>query len=130
MSDGRRRDRTTGGSPPAGDQALLDFAKLVRRLFWIAVVLAAVAVAGAVIQGLVAGLTFEVLVQWGALYAVVVVVVGAATIAVHALRGAGRARQRGERLSSEDVGLIPSQATERWRDAGRRSERPERRRGG
>ena len=128
MSGGRRRDRATGGSPPAaGDQALLDFAKLVRRLFWIAVVLAAVAVAGAVIQGLVAGLTFGVLVQWGALYAVAVVVVGAITIAVHALRGAGRARQRGERLSSDDVGLIPSQATERWRGAGERHER--RRRG-
>lgn len=86
---------------------LVDFQKLVTRLFWTAVVLGAVAVTGATIQGLVSGLTFAVLLQWGALFALALVVIGAGLLAVHAIGGAKRARARGERLTSEGVGLVP-----------------------
>jgi hypothetical protein len=92
---------------------LIDFPTLATRLFWTAVILGAVAVAGATIQGLVFGLTFAVLLQWGALFLVTFVVIGAGVIAVHAVGGARRARERGERLTSDDVGLVPPKADRR-----------------
>lgn len=95
------------GQAGDGDRQLLDFSRLVRRLFWTAVSLAAVAVAGATVQGLVSGLTFSVLGQWAALFAVVLIVAWAAVIAIHAAGGARRARRRGERLSGDDVRLVP-----------------------
>lgn len=87
------------------DEPLVDLLPLGRRLFWIAVALAALAVAGAVVEGLLAGLTFGVLVGWGARWAAAVVLAGAVVVAASALTGARRASGRGERLGSDDVGL-------------------------
>ena len=86
---------------------LIDFRTVVTRLFWTAVVLGAVAVVGAAVQGWASGLTFAVLLRWGALFALAFVVIGAGIVAVSAVGGARRARRRGERLTSEDVRLIP-----------------------
>ena len=86
---------------------LVDFRLVVTRLFWAAVVLAAGAVVGATVQGVIRGLTFAVLVQWAALFALAFVIVGAALIAAHAIGGARAARRRGERLGSDDIGLTP-----------------------
>ena len=69
--------------------------------------------AGATIQGLLQGLTFAVLLQWGAIFGVVFVVVGAGLVALHAVGGARRARSRGQRLTSDDVGFTPGGAGRR-----------------
>lgn len=95
-------------APDRSPHRLVDFPALVRRLFWVAVVLGGVAVAGAVLQGLLRGLTFGVLLLWGTLWVVGMVVAGAVTAALHAVGGAGRARRRGERLASRDVGAMPT----------------------
>ena len=93
---------------PSDDQdRLVDFRVVVRRLFWAAVVLAAGAVVGATVQGVIRGLTFAVLVQWTALFALAFVIVGAGLLAAHAIGGARAARRRGERLASNDIGLAP-----------------------
>lgn len=86
---------------------LVDFTTLVRQLFWVGVVLGGVVVTGAVLEGLLRGLTFGVLVQWATVWVLALVVTAAVLVAVHALGGAGRARRRGERLSSDDVGALP-----------------------
>lgn len=90
-----------------GSDRLVDFTVLIRQLFWVAVVLGGVAVAGAVVQGLVQGLTFAILGQWAALWLLGLVVAAAVAVAAHSFGGAGRARRRGERLSSDDVGALP-----------------------
>lgn len=119
----RRQSSTTSrprGAAGSGDEPLLDLRPLGRRLFWIAVVLAALAVAGAVAEGLLAGLTFGVLLSWGARWAAAVVLAGAVVVAISALGGARRASKRGERLGSDDVRLTPSRplTPRSWRERG------------
>lgn len=106
-ADAQRPPEAAEGSRPRAPGRLIDFTALVRGLFWAAVVLGGLAVAGAVVQGLVQGLTFAILLQWATLWLLGLVVAAAALVAAHALRGAGRARRRGERLSSDDVGALP-----------------------
>lgn len=94
------------------DEPLVDF-DAVPRALRLAVGLITVGVlVGAVVDGLLRGLTFQTLGRWAGIYVVVLVLVAAVVTAVHALRGAGRAGSRGERLTSDDVGLLPRRRPE------------------
>lgn len=87
-----------------GDGAFND---LATRLARAAVLLAVLALAGAVIEALRNGLTFGLLVRWGAGYIAVLLIAAALLVAVHAAARMRAAQRRGERLSGEDVGLLP-----------------------
>jgi hypothetical protein len=84
-----------------------DMGTLAGWLRAVAIGLVFVAILGAVIDGLVRGLTFAVLARWVGLYLAGWLVASAVVVAVHAGRRAGAAQRRGERLSGDDVGLIP-----------------------
>lgn len=98
----RVRDR--GGH---ADRAVLDIPALLARLRVCAMLLAVLAVAGLIFEGLVTGLAFTVMVRWAAILVAAVLVCAAVLVALDALRGADAAQRRGERLSGDDVGLIP-----------------------
>ncbi len=70
-------------------------------------VVAAAALLGCVVDGVLNGLTFELMGRWVGIFVVVMVAAAAITTALHALGGADRAGRRGERLSSVDVGIAP-----------------------
>jgi hypothetical protein len=86
---------------------IVDFGALAGRLRVAAVVLAVVTVVGVIVDGLRSGLEFALMVRWAAAFVLGMVVVTAVLVAIHALRGAGTAQQRGEPLSGPDVGLVP-----------------------
>ena len=92
---------TTPGTP------LVDFTAAWARLRVATVVLAALALLGCVVDGVLHGLTFELMGRWAGLFVVALLATTAVVTALHALGGAGRAGQRGERLSAPDVGLSP-----------------------
>ena len=98
---------TTGPSSIEPEQARLAFAPLARRLRRSAAVLAVVALAGLVVHGLLRGLSFGVMGLWAGLFVVGLVLVAAVLVALHALHGTATAQARGERLSGDDVGLLP-----------------------
>jgi hypothetical protein len=81
--------------------------RLARWLRMVAIGLAFLAIFAAVIDGLVRGLTFAVLARWAGAYLAAWLLVSAAVVAVDAGRRATGAQRRGERLSDEDVGLVP-----------------------
>ena len=72
-----------------------------------AAVLAVPALAGLVIEGLVAGLTFGAMLRWATIWVAGVLATAALLTALSAYRGADRAQRRGERLAGSDVGLVP-----------------------
>lgn len=86
---------------------LVDFDALPRRILQVVMPVGLAAVVGCVVDGVVRGLTFARMGQWLSIFIVVSIVGVAITTALHALRGAGRAADRGERLTSPDVGLAP-----------------------
>lgn len=86
---------------------LLDFAALAARLRTVTVVLAVLAVAATVIDGLLGGLTFGVMLRWAGVFVVAMLLCAGVSVAVQALRGVDAAQRRGERLSGGDVGLVP-----------------------
>ncbi|MEE8601040.1 hypothetical protein [Euzebya tangerina] len=87
--------------------ALVDFTQVPRRLQTAVVVSAALALLGCVVDGAINGLTFALMGRWGGIFVLVALLSGAAVTAIHALGGADRAGQRGERLAGPDVGLSP-----------------------
>jgi hypothetical protein len=89
------------------EPALVDFSVVPRRLQTVGMVLAALALLGCVVDGVVNGLTFALMGRWVGLFAVVMLVATAVTTALHALGGADRAGKRGVRLASPDVGIGP-----------------------
>lgn len=89
------------------EQRLLDFPALARRLQGVAGVLAVVAVVGAVVEALLVGLYFSLLIRWASGFVAALLIATAITVALHAYRGADSAQRRGERLSGPDVGLLP-----------------------
>lgn len=93
-------------SQPPGHR-LLDYPRLAGRLRVSTVVLAMIAFAGAVVEGLADGLSFAVIGRWAGLFVVSAMLVAAVLVAAHAYRGADRAQRGGERLSGDDVGLLP-----------------------
>ncbi len=83
---------------------------LGRRLWTVATVLGVLALIGVVVDSLIlsdGGLSFGVMARWGGLGLALFVVAAAVFVALHAYRGAEAAQRRGERLASEDVGLLP-----------------------
>jgi hypothetical protein len=98
-------------SPVSDDQtpnsSLLDLPRLAARLRVAVIVLGVLALAGAVGEGLIVGLTFAVLIRWGSAFLAALLVVAAVLTALSAYRGADTAQRRGERLSGDDVGLVP-----------------------
>lgn len=72
-----------------------------------AAVLAVLTLIGVVVDGLVSGLTFALMLRWLSLLLAGIVLLAGISAAVHALRGAQAAQRRGERLSGDDVGLLP-----------------------
>ena len=86
---------------------LVDFVALRRRVGAAMMPLAGLCLLGAVVDGAIRGLTFELMGRWFGMFVLLAVLVSAVATALHALSGASRAEQRGERLSSPDVGLAP-----------------------
>lgn len=103
------RDGTDGDRAATGDQVdLVDWGRTARRMRASSLILTGVVLSGWLVTGLLGdGLTAKALSAWvgaglGALFVVELVVVGGS-----ALRGMLRAGERGERLASDDVGLLP-----------------------
>ncbi|CAN5649370.1 hypothetical protein BH24ACT15_BH24ACT15_07160 [soil metagenome] len=88
-------------------RTLVDFTGVPRRLQTAGGILAAVMVAGCVLDGAINGLTFGVIGRWAGLFAVGMLLATAVITAAHALAGAERAGKRGQRLSAPDVGIRP-----------------------
>lgn len=103
----RRLTRRELHAPERQESALLAFGPLLARLQTAAGVLAVLALAAIVVDGLRNGLSFAIMGRWIGVYVAAMLVASAVAVAVHALGGAGRAQRRGERLSSPDVGLAP-----------------------
>lgn len=103
------REQTGAASPPPAEpEPIVRFEGAGRRLLGgVVLPVAGIALAGAVVDGAVRGLTFALLGRWAGLFVVGVVLGAAVATALHALGGAGRAGARGERLSSPDVGIAP-----------------------
>jgi|GEM_PF-4337301 len=93
------------------DDKLIDVAALAVRLRYVAGALGVLTLAAVVVDGLRNGLTFTLLGRWAALFAALLVVITALLIAGQAVRGAGSAARRGERLTGRDVGLVPPRRT-------------------
>lgn len=91
----------------ASHERLGDFPSLGTRLRTLATGLAVAALLAIVVDGMVRGLSFASMVLWVSVFAVCLLVGAAVSVALHALRGAGTAQRRGERLSGDDVGLFP-----------------------
>jgi hypothetical protein len=70
-------------------------------------VLAVLALIGVVVDGLMSGLSFGLMVRWLSLLVVGILLLTGVSAAVTAVRGASAAQRRGERLSEHDVGLLP-----------------------
>lgn len=98
---------------PRGPLAAL--ASLAARLQTVAGVCGVLALGGAVVEGLVAGLTFAVILRWSAAY-VAAVLLAAAVLVARTFRGPW-AQRRGRHRSASDAGLGPP----RRRSTGRHS---------
>jgi hypothetical protein len=96
-----RREESASAAP------LLDFAALGGRLRRVLPVLTALAVLGAGIEALGAGVSPTLVVRWASILVALVLAALAVLTGLHALDGADRAQRRGERLSGGDVGLMP-----------------------
>jgi hypothetical protein len=96
--------------PGAADRdrgPLVDFRRLAGRIGVAALVLGALAFLGVVVEGLTRGLTFALMLRWAAAFLAALLLATAVLAAASALRGAGRARERGERMASGDAKLLP-----------------------
>lgn len=89
------------------DDGLGDFHLLGRRLRWAAAVVGALTVLAVLVAGLRGGLSAGDVLRWIGAGVVVLLVAAAVLGGLHALRAAGSAQRRGERLSGDDVGLLP-----------------------
>lgn len=97
----------SGKHVKAGPSRPVDFSALARRLQTVAGVLGVLALGGAILEGLLSGLTFAVLITWAVGYVAAVLLVAGVLVALHAYRGADAAQRHGRRLSGPDVGLLP-----------------------
>lgn len=96
-------------------QPLLDFRTLGRRLrstAWALAAAAAVATLVEVVRGAAIG---AAAVRWGAAAVAGLLLVTAVLVALQAYRAADTIQGRGERLSSDDVGLRPPRPPPEWR---------------
>jgi hypothetical protein len=98
---------TTGPTPLEPEGARIAFTPLAQRLRRAAGVLAVLALVGLVVHGLLRGLSFAVMGLWAGVFVVGLVLATAVLVALHALHGTATAQARGERLSGDDVGLLP-----------------------
>lgn len=96
----------TEAQEPRGER-LLDFPSLGARLRALATVLAVATLVAIVVDGMVRGLSFASMVLWLSVFAACLLVGTAVGVGLHALRGAGQAQRRGERLAGDDVGILP-----------------------
>lgn len=94
-------------TPETPGERVVEFPPLAGRLRAAAVVLAVATLLAMVVDGVVRGLSFGAMVVWLSVFVVSFLITAAAMVALHALRGADRAQRRGERLSGDDVGLVP-----------------------
>lgn len=91
----------------APGERVVEFPPLAGRLRATAAVLAVGTLLAMVVDGVVRGLSFGAMVVWVSVFVVTFLISAAVTVALHALRGADRAQRRGDRLSGDDVGLVP-----------------------
>lgn len=98
---------STEPAPLEPEDARIAFVPLAQRLRRAAGVLGVLALTGLVVHGLARGLSFGVMALWAGIFVVGLVLVGAVLVALHALHGTATAQARGERLSGDDVGLLP-----------------------
>jgi len=92
---------------PSPRGPIVEFPRLAARVRTSVAVLAALALVAVLVDGLVNGLSFTVMIRWLSAFVVGLVVVIGVNVALHALRGAGTAQRQGERLAGDDVGLVP-----------------------
>ena len=117
VSDTDERDTSDVATPVPAETPLVDWVATARRVGRSAVVLVVLAVAGwAVRAAVVDAWSWSHLGNWlglalGGIFVVELLVVGGS-----ALRGMLRAGERGERLASHDVGLLPPLRWGRHRD--------------
>jgi hypothetical protein len=86
---------------------VIDTEGLAARLRMLAVVVGGLTFVGVVADGLVQGLTFAVLGRWVGISLAALLVLSALVVAVDAFQGVSAAQRRGDRLSGDDVGLVP-----------------------
>ncbi len=91
----------------AGDAPLLDFTALTRRLRTLVAIVGALAGVGVVVEAVLGAGIVPAAVRWATGAAVVVVLGTAVLVALQAYGAADTAQRRGERLSADDVGLVP-----------------------
>lgn len=89
------------------DRPLLDFAALGRRLRVAAAVLAGLAAAGVLAEALLGRPAGPAALRWGTGATAAFLLVTAALVALQAYRAADAIQRRGQRLSTDDVGLFP-----------------------
>jgi hypothetical protein len=94
---------------------LIDWSRLGRRMAVVALGWVLVIALGAAVTAALAGLTRGALLLWLGLGAVGLVASAITLIAASAVGGMVRAGDRGQRLSSDDVGLSPPQVRRRAR---------------
>ncbi|HWH32727.1 MAG TPA: hypothetical protein VNU01_08645 [Egibacteraceae bacterium] len=91
-------------------QRLIDFEALTEQLRKAVAAIGMAAFVGAVAQTLRSGVDAGALLRWLTAFIALSVLAGAVLVAWHAYRGAVRSHGRGERLSGEDVGVVPPRA--------------------
>ena len=89
---------------------LVDFRATARRIRRSALIIGGLVLVSWLVSGLIRGsLDVGDLPEWGLVGVVVMFVVEVVVVGGSALRGMLRAGERGERLSSDDVALVPPQ---------------------
>ena len=99
--------RVSEGASQEPTPRLVEFTPLAGRLRGIAAWLAVATLLAIVVDGMVRGLSFASMILWLSVFVAGLLIATAVAVALHALRGAGAAQQRGERLAGDDVGLLP-----------------------
>lgn len=86
---------------------LIDFPALAEQLRKAVVAIGTAAVVGAVAQTLRSGPDGATLLRWLTAFVALSVLAGAILVSWYAYKGAVRTHGRGERLSGDDIGLLP-----------------------
>lgn len=91
----------------AGDAPLLDFAALIRRLRVLSAAVGALAGGGVAVEAALGAAVVPAAMRWATGAGAALVLGTAVLVALQAYRAADTAQRRGERLSVDDVGLVP-----------------------
>lgn len=90
-----------------GDPPLLDVPALARRLRLVAGGMVVVAAIGLLVEVVLGGSVLAAVMRWAGGTVALALVVTVGLVAAQAYRAADTAQRRGQRLSSDGVGLVP-----------------------